>query len=252
MTKKQSGDDIFHSVNSIISLLLEIAPSAFPSMREDVPQKRHSRLPVFSLLDSGLLSKLYQRIQEKSRQKFSRNEPRVIRPSGPGSLNYDHIGTHTHKHPSAPSIAPEREPYISYLVSQASKEIIYQQAERRYQAKFSFWVAIILLVVGTVLITAGIICALLSILPMGMQIGVATSLIGIVINVTGRRPFAIHKDANDRYDQLSQELRNLTVADAGIHYIATYITDPAKKDEAIIDLVKRLQDMAKDLDKGGK
>jgi len=77
------------------------------------------------------------------------------------------------------------------------------QRERIRQAKMAFNVALGLMVIGILIIFTGIILLFLE----KTSAGIVTSIVGTVTNVISFLTFRFSKEANDRLDQINQDLK---------------------------------------------
>lgn len=103
------------------------------------------------------------------------------------------------------------------------------------QARISFAVAISLLILGVLIVFAGIIC----IYTINIAAGTITAISGTVINLLSGLILGFNKQTNDRLDAISNNLSNLAAAEQVMWYISQ-ISDKKKRDEAIADLAKQL------------
>jgi hypothetical protein len=129
---------------------------------------------------------------------------------------------------------------MNHIINSAHRQLTLQQQERRFQARSTFIVALSALILGVILIIIGVFCAFF----INLSVGTVTCASSVIMDIVGVLCFRFHKEANDRYDKISQELRNLTIASTSMHYITIYISDPDKKDQAISDLIKQLHSLS--------
>jgi hypothetical protein len=109
--------------------------------------------------------------------------------------------------------------------------------ERMRQARLAFNAALSLMIIGVVIIFIGV--ALLWIKPELNQ-GAITVAVGAITEVISVVVFAFNRDANNRLEEVRKELSAIETARVGLS-MAKQISDLGKRDDAIADLTKRIQ-----------
>lgn len=119
------------------------------------------------------------------------------------------------------------------------KDLDIQRKDRLKQGKVAFTIALSSLVVGILLVFLGIFL----IFAVSFSVGSATAISSIISNVVSVLAFRFNKEANDRVDNIVNELIILAKADVSMQYIYQ-ISDAKKRDTAIKDLVRNIYTQA--------
>lgn len=109
--------------------------------------------------------------------------------------------------------------------------------ERMRQARLAFNAALSLMVIGVIIIFLGV--ALLWIKP-ELDQGVVTVAVGAITEIISVIVFAFNRDANNRLEEVRKELSAIETARVGLS-MAKQIVDLEKRDDAIADLTKKVQ-----------
>ncbi len=109
--------------------------------------------------------------------------------------------------------------------------------ERMRQARLAFNAALSLMVIGVVIIFSGV--ALLWIKP-ELDQGAITIAVGAITEIISVIVFAFNRDANNRLEEVRKELSAIETARVGLS-MAKQISDLEKRDDAIADLTKKVQ-----------
>jgi hypothetical protein len=115
------------------------------------------------------------------------------------------------------------------------EELFDERRERRQQARITFFVALITLILSILFIFVGIIL----IYTGKLQAGVVTSVSSIISGIVSGLAFAFNKQANDRLDETAKELVVLERTHTAMEFIS-YIKDVKVRDEALSDLAKNI------------
>jgi hypothetical protein len=110
------------------------------------------------------------------------------------------------------------------------------RAERLRQARQAFNAALVLMIVGVLVIFIGV--GLL--LAGGLTAGTVTAGLGVVCEIASLLLFNFYRETNNRLDAIARDLTLLEVARTGV-FLIEKVTDPTKRDEAIIEIVRSLQ-----------
>lgn len=109
--------------------------------------------------------------------------------------------------------------------------------ERMRQAKTAFNVAIALMIVGVLIIFLGV--GLLYFKD-GFESGLITIAVGAISEILSVVVFGFNKEANNRLDELRKDMSVIETARVGLS-IAKQIDDQGKRDDAISELSKKVQ-----------
>jgi hypothetical protein len=114
-------------------------------------------------------------------------------------------------------------------------DLLKQRQERLHQARITFIVALLFLILSLILVLAGIILIFTS----NIQVGVITSVSNAVSGIVSGLAFTFNKQANDRLDEYSKEMNALDKSHIAMQYIAK-ISDIKIRDEALNDLAQKI------------
>lgn len=109
--------------------------------------------------------------------------------------------------------------------------------ERMRQARITFNAALALAVLGVLIIFAGV--ALL-LLRNAVTAGALTAGVGAITEVISAVLFRLNHETNNRLDEIGRDLSAIEAARIAMSLIAQ-IADPAKRDDAIMELAKDLR-----------
>lgn len=127
-------------------------------------------------------------------------------------------------------IGPEEDDLLTLeAISDGQNATKAYRDERMRQAKWSFNAAIVLLVLGVLIIFAGISTILLTDKQIGGVIGTS---VGAIVEVVSALLFKFNNDVNGRLDEVNKTLLVLESARVAIRLISK-IEDPGKRDDAI-------------------
>lgn len=122
------------------------------------------------------------------------------------------------------------------------------RTERMRQARITFNAAIALTVIGVLIIFSGI--ALL-LLRESNTAGVISISVGAVTEVISALLFRLNQETNNRLDEIGRDLSAIEAARIAMTIIER-IGDPAKRDDAIMELAKDLRAQRNELTPGQK
>ena len=124
---------------------------------------------------------------------------------------------------------------INTLTTARNSAVEYRK-ERGRQAKLAFNAALVLSIVGILIIFVGVILLFVkdSVTP-----GAITAGVGAISEIVSLLLFKLSKDANGRYDDVGKDLSRIDRAKEASD-IARQIDDPAKRDQALREVVKSL------------
>lgn len=139
-------------------------------------------------------------------------------------------------------LTPEKKSEIATDAALEALDVTYNSTldirnERMRQARLAFNVALSLMLIGVIIIFTGI--ALLWIKPDLAQ-GAVTVAAGAIVEIVSGLVFSFNKDANNRLEEVRKELSAIETARVGLS-MAKQITDLEKRDNAIADLTKKVQ-----------
>jgi len=107
--------------------------------------------------------------------------------------------------------------------------------ERLRQAKISFNAAVALLVIGVLIILAGIAGMFLS----AVAAGAVSTAVGAVVEIASALLFRFNTETNNRLDEIGNYLSSVEAAQVAMR-IASKIEDPQKRDDAIRDAARSI------------
>lgn len=117
----------------------------------------------------------------------------------------------------------------------ARDQLNHQRQERLHQARTIFTITLIALVVGIVLVFAGVI----GIYVVNLTVGTITAASGIIVDILSTVVLSLNRETNNRLDTIAEELSVLDRTAMAMHYIG-YISDTRKRDQAMTDLIRYL------------
>ena len=115
------------------------------------------------------------------------------------------------------------------------EELFNERREKRQQARITFFVALITLILAILFIFFGVVL----IYTGKLQAGIVTSVSSIFSGIVSGLAFAFNKQANDRLDEMAKELIVIERTHTAMEYIF-YIKDVKLRDKALSDLAKDL------------
>jgi len=130
----------------------------------------------------------------------------------------------------------ESQPIVTDIFKESYNTTKHIRDERLRQAKITFNWAITLTIAGVVVIFCGVVllyCGRLTGGVISTSVGAITEIISVVL-------FKLNKETNNRLDDIGKTLSNFEKAQVGMLLIEKMV-DESKKDEAIKELSKNLQ-----------